>query len=223
MPDSKRPSDWRDQWDLLQRESVTLAAEAKALQGLPADDPRVEAQEGALAALHVKKEAIAHAAWLTAARDHADVLLLAEIAWDFHWGLAGVATFPALPGDIDDRPQAEVAVAYLLRAIADVARAQLGPTEGSRSTQPRRDWLALLRDAGPDGAAPDARHAAIWGAILDLRGCRDAIENTIEQMTEKLDRLADATTLTHAIAAGWEPPEADEPEPEEDAGPKPPA
>jgi hypothetical protein len=36
-------------------------------------------------------------------------------------------------------------------------------------------------------------------------------------MTEKLDRLADETTLTHAIAAGWEPPEkggseTDEPE-----------
>jgi hypothetical protein len=204
MPDNKRPSDWRDQWDLLQRESVTLAAEGKALRGLPADDPRVEAQEGALAALHVKKEAIAHA------RDLADVLLLAEIVWD-HWGLAGVATFPTPPPEIEDFAEKEVAVAYLVRAIADVARAQLGPIEAGRSPQPGRDWLALLRDAGPDGAAPDQRHAVLWGAILDLRGCRDAIENTLERMTERLDRLADETALTHAIAAGWEP----EGEPEE--------
>jgi hypothetical protein len=70
-----------------------------------------------------------------------------------------------------------------------------------------RDWLTLLRDAGPNGAAPDARQAAIWGAILDLRGCCDAIQNTVERMTAKLDWLADETALTHAIAAGWEPEE----------------
>jgi hypothetical protein len=122
MPD-KRPSDWRDQWDLLQRESVTLAAEANALRGLPADDPRVEAQEGALAALDVKKEAIAHAAWLTTARDAADVLLLAEIVWDLKWGLAGVANFPTLPADIDERSQEEVAVAYLVRGVFTASQA----------------------------------------------------------------------------------------------------
>jgi len=120
----KRPSNWRDQWNLLQQESVTLAAEAKALRGLPADDPRVEAQEGALAALDVKKDAIAHAAWLTTARDLADVLLLAEIAWDYTWGLAGVATFPTLPADIDDRAQEEVALAYLVKGVFDARQAQ---------------------------------------------------------------------------------------------------
>jgi hypothetical protein len=122
MPE-KRPSDWRDQWNLLQQESVTLTAEAEALQGLPADDPRVEAQEGALAALDVKKDAIAHAAWLTTARNQADVLLLAEIAWDYSWGLAGVATFPTLPADIDDRLQREVAIAYLVRGVFTASQA----------------------------------------------------------------------------------------------------
>jgi hypothetical protein len=71
----------------------------------------------------------------------------------------------------------------------------------------RQDWLTMLRDAGPNGAAPDLHHAAIWGAILDLRWCRDTIENTVAQMTEKLDWLANETALTHAIAAGWEPEE----------------
>lgn len=73
---------------------------------------------------------------------------------------------------------------------------------------PRRDWLNMLRDAGPNGAAPDPHHAAIWGAILELRGIRDKIEIAVDEMTAKLDTLADMTTLTHAIAAGWEPEEA---------------
>jgi hypothetical protein len=123
MPE-KRPSDWRAQWDLLQQESVALAVEAKALQGLPADDPKVEAQEGALVALHVKKDAIAHAAWLTTARDLADVLLLAELVWDYRWDLAGVTRFPALPPDIDDRSQDEVALAYLVKGVFDASQAQ---------------------------------------------------------------------------------------------------
>jgi hypothetical protein len=87
-------------------------------------------------------------------------------------------------------------------------------TDHTDDTATERDWLAQLRDPGPRGAAPDAHHAAIWGAILDLRGCRDTIENTLERMTEKLDQLADETTLTHAIAAGWPP---DNPDPGETA------
>jgi hypothetical protein len=218
MPE-KRPSDYRAHWDALQQESAALAAEGKAQRGLRPGNPKVEEQEARVAALSVSKDAVAHGAWETKARDWADVLLLAEIAWDYFWGLG---TFPQLPADIDQRDQKEVAAAYLVRGVVDASRASRPAEVGAAA----RDWLALLRDAGPEGAAPDARHAAIWGAILDLRGCRDTIENTIEQMTEKLDRLADATTLTHAIAAGWEPPEGDEPEadePEEDAGPKPPA
>jgi hypothetical protein len=155
----KRPSDWRAQWDLLQVESVTLAAEAKALQGLPADDPRVEAQEGALAALDVKKDAIAHAAWLTTARDQADVLLLAEIAWDYAWGLAGVATFPALPPDIDDRLQREVAIAYLVRGVFTASQAT---ADGDRPHMPQltdKDLDDLYGFAdNVENAARDLRH-----------------------------------------------------------------
>ena len=83
-------------------------------------------------------------------------------------------------------------------------------TERTNGPAPRRDWLAMLRDAGPNGAAPDSSHAAIWGALLDLRGIRDTIEIAVDKMTAKLDTLADKTTLTHAIAAGWEPEEDDD-------------
>lgn len=80
-------------------------------------------------------------------------------------------------------------------------------TDRTNGPSPRRDWLALLRDAGPNGAAPDSRHAAIWGALLDLRGIRDTIEIAVDKMTAKLDTLANKATLTHAITAGWEPDE----------------
>jgi hypothetical protein len=130
MPE-KRPSDYRAQWDALQQESAALAAQGKAQRGLRPGNPKVEEQEARLAALDVSKDAIAHAVWETTASDLADVLLLAEIVWDFHWGLAGVATFPALPPDIDDRPQAEVAVAYLLRGLVDAGQAHAGAEGGT--------------------------------------------------------------------------------------------
>jgi hypothetical protein len=81
----------------------------------------VEEQEARLAALAVSNDAAAHAVWETKARDWADVLLLAEITWDYFWGLGGVAAFPTLPTDIQN--QNEVAVAYLVRGIAEVALA----------------------------------------------------------------------------------------------------
>jgi hypothetical protein len=51
------------------------------------------------------------------------VLLLAEIAWDYAWGLAGTAPFPTLPADIEGREQREVAVAYLVRGVFTVSQA----------------------------------------------------------------------------------------------------
>jgi hypothetical protein len=79
----------------------------------------------------------------------------------------------------------------------------------------------MLQDAGPNGAAPDQRHAVIWGALLDLRRVRATIEHALDDMTEKLKTLDYETTLTHAIAAGWEPEDGEEPE--EDGGTTPPA
>jgi hypothetical protein len=122
MPE-KRPSDYRAQWDALQGESTALAAEAKALRGLPAHDPKVQAQEAALAALDVSKDAVAHGVWLTTAQDLGDLLLLAEIAWEYAWGLAGTAPFPTLPAGIEEREQEEIAVAYLIRGVVAVAAA----------------------------------------------------------------------------------------------------
>ncbi|HEY1243486.1 MAG TPA: hypothetical protein VGF29_01515 [Hyphomicrobiaceae bacterium] len=125
----KRPSAYRGQWDALKEEAEVLAADAEALRGLPAGHPKVEEQEARVAALCVSKDAVAHGAWETTARDTADVLLLAEIAWDLFWGLG---TFPELPKDIDDRDQKEVAVAYLVRGVFDAAIAHQGHTGGTQ-------------------------------------------------------------------------------------------
>jgi hypothetical protein len=119
MADTKRPSDFRAQWDALQSESAALAAEGKVLRGL-APSPKVEEREARAAALAVSQDAVAHAAWETTARDLADALLLAEIAWSYHWGLG---TFPELPADIEDRGQREVAVAYLVRGVFTASKA----------------------------------------------------------------------------------------------------
>ena len=122
MPD-KRPSFYRAQWDALTQEAALLVAEAKALRGLPALHQRVQAQEAALAALDVSKDAVAHGVWLTTAQDLGDLLLLAEIAWDYAWGLAGTSPFPTLPADIEDREPDEVGLAYLVKGVFDAAKA----------------------------------------------------------------------------------------------------
>ena len=136
MPE-KRPSEYRAQWDALTQEAALLVAEAKALRGLPALHQRVQAQEAALAALDVSKDAVAHGVWLATAQDLGDLLLLAEISWEYAWGLAGTAPFPTLPDGIDDREQEEVAVAYLIRGVVAVAAAASLPP-------PRREPAAAL-------------------------------------------------------------------------------
>jgi hypothetical protein len=112
---AKRPSELRAEWDALQAEAAALAAEPMAEPG-----PKAEAKEARVAMLVAKKELLATAAWVGDACDLADVLLLAEIAWDLHWG---VGTFPQLPADIDDRDQREVAVAYLVRGVFTASQA----------------------------------------------------------------------------------------------------
>ena len=111
---AKRPSELRAEWEALQQESAALAAQGKALRGLPPTDPKVAAHEAGVEMLAAKKDLLATAAWVADARDLADVLLLAEIAWDLNWG---VGTFPQLPADIDDRSPDVVAVAYLVRGV----------------------------------------------------------------------------------------------------------
>jgi hypothetical protein len=120
MPEIKRPSDYRAQWGALQREAAALAAEGKARHGL-SPNPKVEEQAARAAALAVSKDAVAHGAWEATARDLADVLLLAEIAWDLFW--PGVGAFPTLPADIEDRDQREVAVAYLVCGVFTASNA----------------------------------------------------------------------------------------------------
>ena len=113
---TKRPSDFRDAWEAVKLQAVLLQAD-DTTKGLPADDPKVLEHEAVVAALNASKDAVAHEAWMTTARDLADLALLAEVCFDYFWD---VATFDQLPADIDDREQREVAVAYLVRGVIDV-------------------------------------------------------------------------------------------------------
>jgi hypothetical protein len=112
----KRPSDWRAQWDALKREAVHL--EGQATEGLKPGHPKVVELEAAIAALNASKADVAHAIWLTTARDLDDLQLLAEIVFDQWWD---IATFPQYPAGIDDRADQEVALAYLVRGVFAVA------------------------------------------------------------------------------------------------------
>jgi hypothetical protein len=116
----KRPSDFRDAWEALKLEATLLEAD-DTTQGLPHDHPKVLEKEARVAGLNASKDAVAHEAWLTTARDLADLALLAEIVWDQHWD---IATFPDLPADIDDRDPREIADAYLVRGVFDAGIAQ---------------------------------------------------------------------------------------------------
>ena len=112
---AKRPSELRAEWDALQSEAAALEAEPIAEPG-----PAAEAKEARAAMLAAKKDLLATAAWVGEARDLADVLLLAELAWDLWWG---VGSFPQLPAGIDDRELREVAVAYLVRGVFTASQA----------------------------------------------------------------------------------------------------
>jgi hypothetical protein len=122
----KKPSDFRAQWDALQQESAALAAEDKARHGL-LPNPKVEEQLQRAGALAVSKDAVAHAAWETTARDLADVLLLAELAWDL-WDLGAFAQIPAAIGDLGQR---ETALVFLCRGVFDasIAQGDIGGTQ----------------------------------------------------------------------------------------------
>jgi hypothetical protein len=126
---AKRPSELRPEWEALNREAAALVAQGEALRGLPADDPKVEAQEARVGMLAVQKDLLASAAWVGDARDLADVLLLAEIVWDLFWG---VGEFPQLPADIDDKCQRQVAVAYLVRGVFTASQAQAAAVQGGK-------------------------------------------------------------------------------------------
>jgi hypothetical protein len=144
MPD-KRPSDYRAQWEALKQEEAALAAEGKALRGLLPQTAKIAEQEARVAALVVSQDAVAHAAWEATARDLDDVLMLGEIAWSYWWGLG---TFPALPADIETKGQDVIAIAYLVRGIADVAQAQAAasgaPAPANENTPARSAAVRLL-------------------------------------------------------------------------------
>ena len=116
---TKRPSEFRDAWEAIKLQAVLLQAD-DTTRGLPADDPKVLEHEAVVAALNASKDAVAHEAWMTTARDVVDLALLAELVFDCFWD---IATFPQLPADIEDRDQQEVAVAYLVRGVLAVSQA----------------------------------------------------------------------------------------------------
>jgi hypothetical protein len=124
MPD--KISDLRDRWEALLREDATL----DSVDGLPADDPRVFDQEARVAALTMRRDAVADDAWALPARDMADLLLLAEIVYELSWD---ISLFPEVVPEIetsDDRQA--IAVAYLCRGIADAAEAHAVPPPPAR-------------------------------------------------------------------------------------------
>jgi hypothetical protein len=199
-------ADWRE----------AVAKELEASDAAPGD---ADLQHAYKAAVEHSRQ-VARLAW-TRILEPTDLRVRAEIVRHALWPTYhGERRFEEVLGGKEYGDGLELAE-FDERAVAELVKAVLWTVKAAPArpepVQPGRDWLAILRDAGPNGAAPDARHAVLWGAILDLRGCRDAIENTVEKMTEKLDRLADETTLTHAIAAGWEPEEGATAEPEENA------
>jgi hypothetical protein len=128
MPE-KRPSDYRAQWDALAREAAALEASGKPVRGLTPDDTRVREHEARVAALVVSQDAVAHDAWEATARDFDDVLILAEIAWVYWWG---IGAFPQMPTDIDGREQREVAIAYLVRGVWNARIVQQSDNGGTQ-------------------------------------------------------------------------------------------
>jgi hypothetical protein len=194
-PGEKALADWRK----------AMANEIAALEASDAAPGDADLQRAYRAAVEHSRS-IARLAW-TMLAEPADVLVRAEIARHCLWPrYHGERRFEAVLMDKEFGDGLELG-AFDERAVAELVSAAIWADfdAKARSKPAPRNCRSMLRDSGPNGAAPDRRQAAIWGAILDLRGCRDAIENTVEKMTEKLDRLADETTLTHVIAAGWEP------------------
>ena len=137
--------------------------------------------EAQIAANNTLKWEAADAAWATRARDPADLLLLAEIAYDQFFDLRA---FPSLPAGFEESDdQQKIAVACLIRGIADVARAQAPPCPRRGRTRQRHAGASSgLAAAVPPGSPrlrvqrprPDVR-AAIWAwAMLDLREVRAA-------------------------------------------------
>ena len=97
MPE-KKPSDLREQWDALRRAwEAPWQNEANSTSGLQADDPRFLDYEARLAASDTLKLEAAETVWETRARDLADLLLLAEIAYDHV--LRPRRSFPSLPAE----------------------------------------------------------------------------------------------------------------------------
>ena len=148
MSDNKKPTDFRARWDDLRRECEALEND-NSRTGLPHDDPRVIEHEAQIAANNTLRWEAAEAAWATPARDLPDLLLLAEIAYDQFFDLRA---FPALPAEDGDNHQ-KIAVACLIRGIADVARAQAPPCPAD----------AAAADAH---AAGTARLLAAWRAAV---------------------------------------------------------
>ena len=148
MPENK-PTDFRAQWDELRRAWEALEND-RSTASLRPGDPRVIDHEAQLAASNTLKWEAAEAAWATRARDLADLLLLAEIAYDRFFDLR---SFPSLPAGVEDGDNPdESAVAYLVRGIADVAQAQ------AERGQVMTDHV----NAPPPGADDQVRLLAEW-------------------------------------------------------------
>ena len=120
MSSDNKPSDFRARWDELRREYDALRND-KSVQGLGFNDPGFFEHEALISAVLGRIDDVVAATWATRASDPADLLLLAEIAYDVQWDLK---QFPALPPNLVDEDYEDEAAAYLIRGVADAAEAQ---------------------------------------------------------------------------------------------------
>ena len=150
----KKPTDFRARWDDLRRECEALEND-NSTKGLGPDDPRVLDQEAQIAANNTLRWEAAEAAWATRARDLADLLLLAEIAYDQFFDLRA---FPSLPAEDQRQPPEDRG------RLPDPRHCRRGA--GAGAAVPGRGRLRR-RACGRDG--PAARRVACGRAGGDRR------------------------------------------------------
>ena len=115
----KKSSDYRMQWDALRREREALEND-HSRTGLQYDHPRVLAHEAALAENDALMWDLTETIWATRADGPADLLLLAEVAYDQFFD---IRSFPSVPADcFEDGDRQEIVVALVVRGIVEAAR-----------------------------------------------------------------------------------------------------
>jgi hypothetical protein len=214
MTTAQRLAEWRE-----------AAAKELAAGEAAAHAPLSDASSTAYTAAAADCRRLARLAW-DRPLDHDGLRWRAEIVqhclWiGYHWEPEGTRRFAAVLKEEPGTSGLDQLDGFDERAIAEQVRAVLWAPEAARPTPepaPQRDWLEMLRDAGPNSAAPDARHAAIYAAQPEppqagtSAGAGDgrAGPPDIDDLVERArDGLATLRTLwnAHAVLPGGVLPE----------------